>query len=106
MIDAAEKAIKALQTVSLPEFLANYDMRDLAVYRLQVIGEAANQISETLQNKHPEVPWREIVDKRNVLIHGYNRVDYQRVWNVVRNELPPLVLLLDRILKLLDSGRA
>jgi len=105
MLDTARKAIQSLQRVSEDEFRTDIDARDLAVYRLQVIGEAANRVTDTVRQRHPEVPWREIVAKRNVLVHAYDRIDYQRVWDVIRRELPPLVEQLERILKQLDAGK-
>lgn len=52
--------------------------------------EAANRLSEDLRAAHPEVPWRAIIDFRNLLAHGYDHVLLDRVWQVVAADLPPL----------------
>lgn len=57
---------------------------------LEIIGEAANRVSEDVRARHPEVPWRAIIDLRNLLAHGYDYVLLDRVWQVVVADLPPL----------------
>jgi uncharacterized protein with HEPN domain len=104
MIGLAEKAMRSLRTITFEEFLENGDQKELAVHRLTVLGEAANRISSSLQARHPDVPWRKIVGQRNALIHGYDDIDYEIVWTVVRERLPELTLQLKGILNLLDSN--
>jgi uncharacterized protein with HEPN domain len=57
---------------------------------LEIIGEAANRLSEDLRAAHPEVPWRAIIDFRNLLAHGYDYVLLDRVWQVIAADLPSL----------------
>jgi uncharacterized protein with HEPN domain len=64
---------------------------------LEVVGEAAGTIPPELRSRHPEVPWRELVGMRNRLIHAYQRVDLQIVWDVVELELPQLIVLVGAI---------
>jgi uncharacterized protein with HEPN domain len=67
------------------------ELAQTAVIRwIEVIGEAARGVSEELRRAHPEVPWRQIVAMRNVLIHGYFDIDVDLVWSVARNDLPKL----------------
>jgi uncharacterized protein with HEPN domain len=70
---------------------------NLALTRL-IVGEAANRVPEGFQEDHPEIPWMEIVGMRNRLIHGYDEVDIDFLWSVVRNDLPRLIKQLNRIL--------
>ncbi len=70
------------------------------VYNVQIIGEAAANISEELRAMHPEIPWRSIASMRNVVIHAYFKVDLDEVWNVVQNDLP---VLKERIGKLISE---
>ena len=81
---------------------ADYDT-DLALRRAveratELIGEAASNISESTTNRHPEIPWRNIIGQRHVLIHGYGDVDDDLVWNLTREEMPKLVATLESIL--------
>ena len=58
---------------------------------LEVIGEAAGHVSSTSMEALPEIPWREITGMRHRLIHGYADVDLELVWQVVMEDIPPLV---------------
>jgi uncharacterized protein with HEPN domain len=57
---------------------------------VEIVGEAARGLTEELRQAHPEVPWRQMVAMRNVLIHGYFDVDIDLVWSVAQNDLPKL----------------
>lgn len=72
------------------ELLADEVLLTAIIHWVQTIGEAANGVSESLRADHPEVPWREIVDMRNLLAHGYRYVDPAIVWQVVVRDLPGL----------------
>lgn len=60
------------------------------LYWLLIIGEAASRVSPQLKERHPEVPWREIVDFRNLVAHGYDQVRLEEVWRVIEHDLPAL----------------
>jgi uncharacterized protein with HEPN domain len=67
------------------------ELAQTAVIRwVEIIGEAARGLSEGLRQAHPEVPWRQMVAMRNVLIHGYFDIDVDLVWSVAENDLPKL----------------
>ena len=66
---------------------------------LEIVGEAANRIPKEERSSYPAVPWPEIVGLRNRLIHGYDEVDFDILWQIVTQDLPPLVTLLESILK-------
>jgi len=54
------------------------------------------------QNAHPEVPWASIIGMRHRLVHGYDNVDWLRVWKTLRNDLPPLLKQLKTLMP--DEG--
>ena len=60
------------------------------VYNIMIIGEAANLLTKEFREEHPEVPWREIVDMRNVLVHGYFTTSALFIWETYTKDLPPL----------------
>jgi uncharacterized protein with HEPN domain len=60
------------------------------VQQLMVIGEAAGQLSGSVRDRAPQVPWRMIVGLRNRLVHAYFQADLTLVWSVVENDLPSL----------------
>jgi uncharacterized protein with HEPN domain len=70
----------------------------LALTRLvEIIGEAANRVSEKTRQKNPQIPWPQIIGMRNRLIHGYDVVDLDLLWDTITNDLPPLVKSLQGI---------
>ncbi len=64
------------------ELVQNWVMRHLSI-----IGEAASRLSEEARAAAPEVPWRNIIGMRHVLVHGYFQIDLDAVWSVVRHDL-------------------
>ncbi len=67
----------------------------LALTRLvEILGEAANRVSSSAQQQNPSIPWAQIIGMRNRLVHGYDVIDYDLLWDTVINDLPPVVAAL------------
>jgi len=89
------RAIQALLAgASLDTYLADVGRRLQVERRLEIIGEAARQVSQSYKKSHPEVPWAGIIGLRNVLAHEYAEIDDERVWNIVTTGIPALVTAL------------
>ncbi|WP_353722338.1 DUF86 domain-containing protein [Dyadobacter sp. 676] len=58
--------------------------------QLEIIGEAANHLSQDLKSTHPEIEWRKIVAFRHFVAHEYFGIDLELVWDIVINKIPPL----------------
>ena len=86
--------------LSLEAFLADPTLQRSFVRSLEIIGEAAKHVSETLRTRYPSVPWRAMAGMRDRVIHDYLGVDYEIVWDVVQNKVPALQRDLERILVL------
>ena len=65
---------------------------------LEIIGEAARKVSVEFQVAHPEIPWRNIIGLRNLLIHEYGEVKVDRVWLIVSNDLDSLISHLEALI--------
>lgn len=75
------------------ESLLEDDVKQRAIIRsIEVIGEAANNVSKEFAHLHPEIPWRKLVDTRNRLIHGYFTVSLSIVWQILVSEVEPLLV--------------
>jgi uncharacterized protein with HEPN domain len=96
LVYARRIAAKALG-LTRAEFDANEDLQLALVYRLQVVGEAASKLSREERDKHVEIPWREIIGMRHVVVHDYFRVDLDVVWETVTSGIPALVAQLESI---------
>jgi len=73
---------------------------ELALTRLlEIIGEAANRVSPETQEQDPQIPWRQIAGLRHRLIHGYDAIDLDILWDIVQHDLPFLLAALERIVE-------
>jgi uncharacterized protein with HEPN domain len=94
----AEGAIKSLAGKTFAGYLADEDLRLANERRIEIIGEAAREVSSTFKDAHPEVPWRKIISQRHVLAHDYGEIEHELIWTVVQKHLPVLVAHLERLL--------
>ena len=97
MMESIETIFSYTQGVTEEAFLANREKSDAVIRNIEVIGEAAGMLSDTFQEKHPEIPWHQMVGMRNRLIHGYFGVSLKIIWQVVVVDLP---LLYEQIKKI------
>jgi uncharacterized protein with HEPN domain len=74
-------------------------IQDGVIRNLEVIGEATKNLSEDLRVANPSIPWRQIAGMRDVLIHDYLKVNLNRVWRTVENDLQPLGIAVRRLLQ-------
>ena len=94
---AARRALKYMQGVSRADFEKNEMLQDAVTRPLEIIGEAAGQVSENYREAHADIPWHKMIGMRNRLIHEYFRVNYGAVWDTVKEDLPELIQLLDKL---------
>ena len=84
--------------------LDNDQMLSLALVRLiEIIGEAANNISLSCQNNYPQIPWREMIGMRNRIVHAYFEVDLDVVWQVIIDDLPKLLRFVNQAIQELEK---
>ena len=91
ILESAKLALSYVSGKSWDEFYADSQCQDAVVRRIEIIGEAARRVTEETQNKHPQIPWREMTSMRNLVIHEYDVVDINQVWDTVRKKIPPLI---------------
>ncbi len=82
------------------EFLSDEMVEDAVIYQLAIIGEAASKLSLVLKKKYADIPWKDVIGLRSVIIHDYANINLLRIWNTVSKDLPPLKVT---ILQILDE---
>jgi len=99
MLDHAREAVKLLGDTSR-EGLAGNRVLQLALTRLvEITGGAANRVSEEARQEYAVIPWAEIIGMRNRLVHGYDVIDYDLLWDTVTADLPTLIAPLQQVLQ-------
>ena len=103
MLDYAQEAVGLVHDRKR-EDLEDDRLLELALVRLlEVVGEAASRVSMEDRALYPDIPWPQIVGLRNRLIHGYDAVDQDILWQIVVQDLPPLITTLKEILAGYDT---
>ena len=90
ILQSVQRIHRSVGELSYEMFMADEDKQGNVVRCLEIIGEAANHVSEEICAANPEIPWAAIIGMRNNLIHGYNEVNYSLVWATVQNDLKVL----------------
>ena len=90
ILESIEKIENYIQGFNLDTFPSDSKTVDAVIRQLEIIGEAANNLSKDFQNNHPEIPCRNMIDMRNVVIHEYLGVNLKTVWTTCQTDLPPL----------------
>ena len=98
MLDHAGEAVALVEDRTREELDTQRVLCLALVQLLQIIGEAAGRVSADRQARHPEIPWPHIVALRNRLIHGYDTVDFDILWQIITTDLPPLISAVEKIL--------
>ncbi len=102
MLDHAQEAVAMVGGKDRSD-LHRDRVLELALVRLvEIIGEAAARVSPETQDRYPGIPWKEVVGMRNRLVHGYDSVDLDVLWDTLEDDLPPLIAELEQILKDID----
>jgi uncharacterized protein with HEPN domain len=88
------------QNLAEEEFYSNRQVQDAIIRRLEIIGEAVKKIDDDFRNKYPQIPWKKIAGMRDIITHEYFGVKLERVWDVVRKDLPhikqQMLLIMER----------
>lgn len=99
ILEAIDDIGRFTEGMSFDALVSDIKTLKAVLYSIAVIGEAARLIPAEVQLTHLEIPWREMGDIRNVVIHEYFGVDVAILWETISNDLPPLIPLLKGILE-------
>ena len=99
MLDASQAAVSHLSKKCREDLDCDRLLLNGVVRELEILGEAASQVSTTAREQFSLLPWREMIGLRNRLIHAYFDVNNQTIWLVVKESLPPLIKQLEQILQ-------
>jgi uncharacterized protein with HEPN domain len=97
ILRAARLACSFVAETDRTAFETDEKTQSAVLHQLLVIGEAAKRTSDKLRAEHPEVPWRLMAGMRDKIVHEYDAVDVEEVWNTLNRDLPELIRLLESV---------
>lgn len=89
-----------IHDIDYENFLEDIKTQDAVVRNLEIIGEAAKNITDEFKGKHPQIPWKDLAGIRDKLIHHYFGVNLEIVWTIIEEDLP---LLKEKIRHILEQ---
>jgi len=98
ILEAVRRISGYLEGMSAEAFYQDQRTIDAVVRNIAIIGEAARHVPADLRSRHADIPWDQMRGMRNVIIHEYDIVDVEIVWETAQTELPALIVPLERIL--------
>ncbi|MCS7216039.1 MAG: DUF86 domain-containing protein [Thermodesulfovibrio sp.] len=101
MIEAIEKIEEYTAKMNLEDFKEDNKTSDAVVRRLTIIGEAVKQIPADVRERFKDIPWSSLAKTRDKTVHFYFGIDYETIWKIIREHLPPLIPELKKILEIL-----
>ncbi len=84
-------------------FMQSQVIQEAVIRNFEVMGEAARRISEQTRHRYPHIPWAQIIGLRNRLIHNYDAISLERVWEIIEDELPVLKPQIEAMLQQMDA---
>ena len=97
MLDHAREAVLLMQGKSRAELDTDRLLNLSLVQLVTMVGEAAKRVPKAVQDQYPTIAWAAMVGMRNHLIHGYDQIDFDVLWQTITEDLPPLIAILEKI---------
>ena len=106
MIASIERIMAYTSGLDFEQFQSDRKTLDAVVRNFEIIGEAASHVPAEIVADYSKIPWQDIRDMRNLMIHEYFGINEKIVWHTIQKDLPPLIAQLKEILKNQKSPRS
>jgi uncharacterized protein with HEPN domain len=97
ILDSSNKILEYTTGMSFDEFASDSKTIDAVIRNFEIIGEAANRLTEDFKHEHSSIDWHRIRGFRNRIVHDYMGIDYSIVWEIKMHFLPELIINLQQI---------
>ncbi|AVQ72499.1 MULTISPECIES: HepT-like ribonuclease domain-containing protein [Microcystis] len=91
IVNAIRRILRYTDGIGKSELENNDEKLSAILYQITIIGEATKRLSVIFRQQHPEIPWREMAGMRDVIVHKYDQLDLDVVWDIVENKLTELL---------------
>jgi uncharacterized protein with HEPN domain len=102
--DAISRILEYTAGINWDEYLGDKKTQDAVVHNLEVIGEAAKNLSDEFRNQYPGIPWRDMTGTRDRLTHHYFGINQEIVWQIIELDLPGLKRQIEQLVGELSEG--
>jgi uncharacterized protein with HEPN domain len=96
--NSARLAVEFISGMDKTAFLCDLKTQSAVIHQCLILGEAVKRLSETFCNEHPELSWRKMARMRDMLIHHYDSVDLEQLWNTMQNDIPQVISTIDPLI--------
>jgi len=104
MLRYAREIAQTAPDMTFERYMSDGDRRMATERRLEIIGEAARNVSRAFQDAHREIPWRQIIGLRHILAHEYGEIRQERIFRIVKDNIAALIDALERLIPPLPEG--
>lgn len=98
ILDAGRLAVSFVEGVDKDTFENNLMIQSAVIRQIEIMGEATKRLSDQFRESSPQIPWRNIAGMRDILIHAYDHVDPDEVWNALQISIPQLIRQIEQLL--------
>ncbi|MFH1564068.1 MAG: DUF86 domain-containing protein [Nitrospirota bacterium] len=98
IIDEINYLIRNSKDIEFCNFLDDETFERSFTRSLEIIGEATKNLPKDFRNKYPDIPWKKMAGLRDIITHYYFGVDYKKIWDIIKNEIPKLKSQIEKIL--------
>ena len=99
ILDCIDKIEEFTKNMSFDDFVKDDKTASAVIRKLEVIGEATENIPESIRERYKDIPWKDMARMRGKIIHFYFGVDYEIVWKVIIQRLPQIKPLIKKLLE-------
>jgi len=103
MLEACRKIQTIVSGKTWRDFEYDMVIRHAVERLIEIIGEAARNISAEFKDNHPEIPWKGIIGQRHIIAHEYAEIQYERIWKIAVNRIPELLSQLTPLVRILED---
>lgn len=97
IVSSAKLILTYVEGVRREQFIQDTRLQDSVIRRIEIIGEAVRRLSPEFRERHPEIPWMAMTGMRNRMIHGYDDIDMNVVWDTTQDSIPRLLPIVERL---------
>jgi len=97
--NAIQRILRYSQNLTRQELELNDEKQSAILYQITIIGEATKRLSLEFRQANPDIPWREMAGMRDVIVHEYDQLDLDVIWDVIHNKLSSLLRQISALIK-------